>query len=142
MLSDDYELEETIAKSVRTVVQRARRKADGLRVVIKSLAQAYPSASAVGQMEFEYRILRRLSSPGVIGAVDLARDEHRVAIVLEDFGGQRLPPHSARDGQLGAFSRSRSRRPRRWATSTLRASFTRTSSPGTCCSTPPRARSS
>ncbi|HTV23406.1 MAG TPA: AAA family ATPase, partial [Polyangiaceae bacterium] len=103
MLLEDYELEEVIAKSSRTVVQRARRKSDGLSVVIKSPAQAYPSASAVGQLEFEYRILQRLQSPGVIRAIELARDGHRVAIVLEDFDGQSPPALARGDGQLAGF---------------------------------------
>lgn len=103
MLLEEYELQETIATSALTLVQRARRKRDGLSVVIKSLAQVYPSASAVGQLEFEHRILQRSSAPGVIRVLDLAREGHRVAIVLEDFGGQSLPPCSPGDDQLHTF---------------------------------------
>jgi predicted ATPase/signal transduction histidine kinase len=58
--------------------------------VIKSLAAEYPSARELGQLEFEYRILRRLASPGIIEAIELIVEGDRAALVLADIGGEDL----------------------------------------------------
>jgi predicted ATPase/HPt (histidine-containing phosphotransfer) domain-containing protein len=87
-----YEVGETVARSPRTTVRRARRKSDGCRVVLKSLTREYPSRREIGQLEFEYRILRKLALPGTVRAWDLERDGDRRVMVLEDFGGEALRP--------------------------------------------------
>ncbi|HXX67479.1 MAG TPA: AAA family ATPase [Polyangiaceae bacterium] len=88
---EDYEIKDVLAQSERTLVRRARRRSDGADVVLKSLTREYPSARDVGQFEFEYRILRKLQMPGVIRGLALEREGDRLSIVLEDFGGERLP---------------------------------------------------
>ena len=92
-----YEIGETVARSPRTTVRRARRKSDGCRVVLKSLTRDYPSRHEIGQLEFEYRILRKLALPGTVQAWDLERDGDRRVMVLEDFGGEALRPGGGRD---------------------------------------------
>jgi predicted ATPase/HPt (histidine-containing phosphotransfer) domain-containing protein len=92
---EDYELEEIIAQSPRTVVRRAVRKADGRRVVVKALAREFPSARELGQAQFEFRVLKTLTSPGVIRAHGLEKDGSRLALILEDFGGKNLPTQAA-----------------------------------------------
>ena len=85
---DGYEQGEVIARSLRTVVRRARRKSDGVSVVIKALAKEYPPAHEVNQLEFEYQLLSRLGVSSIIRAHGLEQDRNGVAIVLEDFGGR------------------------------------------------------
>jgi predicted ATPase/GAF domain-containing protein len=94
-----YEIKDTISRSTRTLVRRARRVQDGVPVVIKSLLRDYPAAHEIAQLEFEYRILRKLDAPGIPRALDLVRDGNKPAIVLEDFGGQSLP--SCAEGAAG-----------------------------------------
>ena len=96
-----YEIGETVARSPRTTVRRARRKSDGCRVVLKSLTRDYPSRHEIGQLEFEYRILRKLALPGTVQAWDLERDGDRRVMVLEDFGGEALRPGGG--GDLARF---------------------------------------
>jgi len=90
MLLDRYELGERLAESDRNTVRRARRLRDGARLIVKTSTREYPSVREVRRLEFEYRILRHVESPGVIGALDIERQGGRVALILEDFGGERL----------------------------------------------------
>src|SRR6187431_1102395 len=90
MLLDRYELGERLAESDRNTVRRARRLRDGARLIVKTSTRDYPSVREVRRLEFEYRILRHVESPGVIGALDIERQGGRVALILEDFGGERL----------------------------------------------------
>jgi predicted ATPase/HPt (histidine-containing phosphotransfer) domain-containing protein len=87
----DYDIGETVEKSDRTLIRRARRRSDGSAVLLQSLVKVYPPPHEAGQIEFEYRILRKLEGPGVIRALGLERDADRVLMVLEDAGGERLP---------------------------------------------------
>jgi predicted ATPase len=83
-----YELGALIHTSRLRSLHRARRLADGLPVVIKTLAAEYPSRPHVAALRREFQILQRLHAiPGVIRA--LALEPHgngNVALVLEDFG--------------------------------------------------------
>jgi len=90
MLLDRYELGERLAESDRNTVRRARRLRDGARLIVKTSTREYPSVREVRRLEFEYRILRHVESPGVIAALDIERQGGRVALILEDFGGERL----------------------------------------------------
>lgn len=91
MRLDRYAIGETIARSGRTLIRRARRLGDGLNVVIKTPAREYPTVRDLGQLEFEYRMLNKLQADGVVRALDLERESGRLAMVLEDFGGEPLP---------------------------------------------------
>src|SRR4051812_8019944 len=90
MLLERYEVGERLAESERNTVRRVRRLSDGARLIVKTSTRDYPSVREVQRLEFEYHILARVRSPGVIAAVDIERQSGRVALVLEDFGGERL----------------------------------------------------
>ena len=74
MRLERYAVGETIARSGRTIVRRARRVADGLAVVIKTPAREYPTVRDLSQLEFEHRILGKLAMPGVVTAIELERE--------------------------------------------------------------------
>ncbi|MEY2934050.1 MAG: hypothetical protein RL033_4799 [Pseudomonadota bacterium] len=103
MLLDGYEVGERLAESDRNTVRRVRRIRDGARFVIKTSTREYPSVRDVRRLEFEFRILRRVQSRGVIAAVDIERSGGRVALVLEDFGGERLTARAQPPLELEAF---------------------------------------
>ena len=96
MLLERYEIGELVAESERNTVRRVKRLRDGARLVIKTSTREYPSVRELRRLEFEHQLLCKVRSPGVIAAVDLERQSGRVALVLEDFGGERL---SARTGK-------------------------------------------
>ncbi|HEY4016425.1 MAG TPA: AAA family ATPase [Polyangiaceae bacterium] len=91
MRLERYAVGETIARSTRTIVRRARRVADGASVVIKTPSREYPTVRELSQLEFEHRILNKVAMPGVVRAIELERESGRLALVLEDFGGEPLP---------------------------------------------------
>jgi predicted ATPase/GAF domain-containing protein/HPt (histidine-containing phosphotransfer) domain-containing protein len=92
MLLERYEVGELLAESERNTVRRVRRKRDGARLVIKTSTREFPSVRDSRRLEFEYQLLCKLRGPRVISAVELERQGGRVAIVLEDFGGERVSP--------------------------------------------------
>src|SRR3954468_13493689 len=98
----DYDIKETLAVSSRSLVRRAVRKADGLPVIIKSPAQEIASSEDVWQLEFEYRLLRKLNVPAVVRAIALERSADTIGLILEDFGGENPVP-SATGLELDAF---------------------------------------
>jgi predicted ATPase/GAF domain-containing protein/HPt (histidine-containing phosphotransfer) domain-containing protein len=85
-----YNVLETIHRSQRTVIFRARRQSDGARVVLKALAREYPEPDEQARLAFEHHVLGRLQLPGVIGAHALLEHAGRCALVLEDFPGESL----------------------------------------------------
>ncbi|HZU81302.1 MAG TPA: AAA family ATPase [Polyangiaceae bacterium] len=93
----EYEITEVIASSARSRVERAIRRRDGQRVVIKSPGPDRPLQITQRQLEFEYRILRKLDVPGVVQAIDLDMTAGAPRLILEDFGGRNLP-----EGPAGA----------------------------------------
>jgi predicted ATPase/signal transduction histidine kinase len=71
---------------------RARRSADGVAVMIKTVATEPPSASATtDKLQHEYEVLRRLDVPGVVKPMGWeTTDGGGRALVLEDAGPQNL----------------------------------------------------
>src|ERR1044071_6872313 len=91
MFLEQYELGELIAESERNTVRRARRLGDGRRVIIKTSPRPYPTVRDLRKLAFEHHLLEKLAGPGVIEALGSERQSGRIALVLEDFGGERLP---------------------------------------------------
>lgn len=95
MALSDYQVTETIVQSGRNVVRRGVRLRDGEHVLIKSPALALPSVHDVRQLEFEHRLLRKLSLESLLEPFALEKSGNEVALVLEDFAGRplRIGPH-------------------------------------------------
>jgi len=85
-----YRLGSEIAHDEQTTVYRAVREQDGLPVIVKTLSREYPLPAEVRRLEFEYRMLEKLRSPHVVGALGLARTGGQLALILEDFGADVL----------------------------------------------------
>jgi len=91
MFLDGYAVLESIAQTERNSVFRARRTRDGARVIIKTSTAAYPTARELRRLELELHLLKKLRAPSVIEVLDVERRAGRIALILEDFGGERLP---------------------------------------------------
>ena len=76
-----------IKETAHSVIYQATRTKDNLSVIIKLIEQNYPHPETIGRYQQEYEIISCLTHPGIINAHELVRHEHRLAIVLEDFGG-------------------------------------------------------
>jgi predicted ATPase/signal transduction histidine kinase len=88
MSAADYEIDAVVHDGRTTRVVRARRRRDGLRVVLKHLRPEVAHLAA--RVDHEYAVLRRIRSPHV--AAPLARDDwHGLpALVFADLGGAPL----------------------------------------------------
>lgn len=85
-----YSILEEIYEGTRTRVLRAVRTADGTPVILKRLKTMPSMYGDVLRLQHEDRMLRRLSSPCVIGVLGMAEGAEEPALVLEDFGALSL----------------------------------------------------
>ncbi|MFH1467609.1 MAG: AAA family ATPase [Pseudomonadota bacterium] len=85
-----YALDTLLFNGRRTTVHRGHRLHDRLPVVIKLLDQEFPAIEQVEQLRREHRLLRSVSSPWVVGAVDLVEQGRGLGLVMEDAGGRAL----------------------------------------------------
>ena len=87
----NYKTKETIHESERSLVYRARHLIDNQPVILKILKQAYPPPERIAQFQREYEITNSLDIPGAV-KVDriIETEDHRWAMVVEDFGGLSL----------------------------------------------------
>ncbi|MEM7159403.1 MAG: AAA family ATPase [Myxococcota bacterium] len=85
-----YETQAQIFQSSNSRIYRAKRSADGVPVILKMLAQSYPSPRRLASFKREFEITRGLELPGVVDAYELEEHDHHQVMVLEDFGGEPL----------------------------------------------------
>lgn len=85
-----YTLNRKIYESAASLVYRGVHQADNAPVVLKVLRQAYPSLEDINRYRQEYEILRSLSVPGVIRALEQIPYRHTYVIAFEDIGGEAL----------------------------------------------------
>lgn len=82
-----YTVLEQMYESPRTVIERARRDADGSAVIVKRFRGLHPSAAELGRRSLEYDMLRSIASPRVVRAIALETVRHSFTLVLEDTQG-------------------------------------------------------
>ncbi|NEQ40980.1 MAG: AAA family ATPase [Okeania sp. SIO3I5] len=84
---DNYETLELIHESERTLVYRARNLDSGQPVIIKLIAQEYPSFNELVQFRNQYAIAKNLDIPGIVKAYSLLPCKNGYALIMEDIGG-------------------------------------------------------
>ncbi|BAY29602.1 two-component hybrid sensor and regulator [Nostoc carneum NIES-2107] len=82
-----YQVKEIIYDGSKTLVYRAIREQDSLRVVIKLLKNPYPSFSELVQFRNQYTIAKNLDFRGIIQTYSLETYQNGYILVMEDFGG-------------------------------------------------------
>ncbi len=85
-----FEVEAELHHGRKRVVFRARRLSDGAEVILKTLADEFPTPAETAALRREYRILQSLALPGVARALDLVSHRDRPALVLADAGDATL----------------------------------------------------
>ncbi len=85
-----YQIIEKIYESANSWVYRARREKDGLPVIFKMLAEAYPAPERVARFQREYEVTRDIRLPSVPKTLGLITDQNRRIMVINDFGGEAL----------------------------------------------------
>ncbi|WP_442938342.1 ATP-binding protein [Nostoc sp.] len=101
-----YNLTEQIYNGSRTVVYRAVREIDSLRVAIKLLKNPYPNFSELLSFRNQYVITKNLNSPLIVQTYSLEPYQNGYVLFMEDFGGISLKEWAVKEGNrlsLGEF---------------------------------------
>jgi predicted ATPase/transcriptional regulator with GAF, ATPase, and Fis domain len=85
-----YTLVGELHRGRKRVVYRASRESDGATVIIKSLANEFPTAADTANLRREFAILQSLEIPGVARALALESHRGRPVLVLADAGDRTL----------------------------------------------------
>ena len=85
-----YRYVSTIHEDAATVVTRAVREVDGRGVLIKAQKARVPAPTQLALFRKERDILGRMDSDRVVTCLGITEQETRLAIILEDFGGESL----------------------------------------------------
>ncbi len=82
-----YQVIEEIYSSDRTKVYRAAQELDGNRVILKYLANEYPSFTELVQFRHQYSLIKHLKIAGIVRPLSLENYGNGYVLVMEDFGG-------------------------------------------------------
>ena len=85
-----YILDSELHRGRKRVVYRARRGTDGYPLILKALADEFPSPADTASLRREYQILQSLPLPGSARPLALETYRDRVILVLEDCGDTTL----------------------------------------------------
>jgi predicted ATPase/transcriptional regulator with GAF, ATPase, and Fis domain len=85
-----YTLEKEIFRARKRAVYRGIRDFDGMRVIVKTFPQEFPSAADLDLLKREFEIMSSLEISGVARAIALIPYNKSMAIIMKDTGGQPL----------------------------------------------------
>ncbi|MEG4350860.1 AAA family ATPase [Microcoleus sp. LAD1_D5] len=85
-----YQIDFTLHEGVETIIYRGQAPTDGLAAILKVLKAEYPTLQAITRLKHEYQIRKNLDSEQIVKAISLETFDHRLGLVLEDFGGESL----------------------------------------------------
>jgi len=85
-----YTIVEEIFRGRKRIVYRGRREEGKRPVIIKTLADDFPTTSDLAGLKREYEIIKNLRIDGVTKALALERYPKGLALILEDAGGEPL----------------------------------------------------
>ncbi|MBD2449153.1 AAA family ATPase [Nostoc sp. FACHB-152] len=85
-----YQINATLNEGVQTIVYRAQMPEKQQRVILKLLKNEFPTLEAFTRLKNEYQIQQGLDHLNIVKAIALENFDHRVGLLLEDFGGQSL----------------------------------------------------
>ncbi|HEY9711443.1 MAG TPA: serine/threonine-protein kinase PknK, partial [Oculatellaceae cyanobacterium] len=85
-----YQIHATLHEGVETTVYRGQTPTRQGSTILKLLKAEYPTLEAITRLKHEYQIRQNLDHPGIIKVVSLETFNHRLALLLEDFGGDSL----------------------------------------------------
>ncbi|HTN86468.1 MAG TPA: AAA family ATPase [Sorangium sp.] len=90
------EIIERLREGARSTAYRARRRSDGLPLVLKVLKEQHPSQAQIASLRHEHAILSDLKDvEGVVRSHGVEEDGGRYALLIEDFGGTSLKAMNA-----------------------------------------------
>jgi len=85
-----YQINGTLHEGVETIIYRGQTPKDESAAILKVLKAEYPTLEAITRLKHEYQIRQNLDSEQIVKSISLETFDHRLGIVLEDFGGESL----------------------------------------------------
>ncbi|MBE9092856.1 ATP-binding sensor histidine kinase [Tychonema sp. LEGE 07203] len=82
-----YRIDGEIYTNHRTVIYRGMQLDEQKPVILKTLAQPYPTPAQIAQLLHESEIIKNLNLPGIVQFYRLEKYNHFPVLILEDFGG-------------------------------------------------------
>ncbi|MEG4281883.1 AAA family ATPase [Microcoleus sp. A006_D1] len=86
----EYKIDSTLHEGIETIIYRAQTSTDEPATILKVLKAEYPTLEAITRLKHEYQIRQNLDSEQIVKAISLETFDHRLGLVLEDFGGESL----------------------------------------------------
>ncbi|MCC3448322.1 MAG: AAA family ATPase [Microcoleus sp. PH2017_29_MFU_D_A] len=86
----EYQIHSTLHEGAETIIYHGQRASDESATILKVLKAEYPTLEAITRLKHEYQIRQNLDSKQIVKAISLKTFNHRLGIVLEDFGGESL----------------------------------------------------
>ncbi|MDX1959097.1 MAG: serine/threonine-protein kinase PknK, partial [Leptospiraceae bacterium] len=83
-----YTIKEEIHSGIKSLVYRGEKS--GKPVIIKVLRNEYPESSELKAFRYEFDIMEKLHSKGLIRFVTSEKYKNSLAIIMEDIGGESL----------------------------------------------------
>ncbi|MFM9266488.1 protein kinase domain-containing protein [Tychonema sp. BBK16] len=91
MLSlSEYQINSTLHEGIETIIYRGQTSINQATTILKVLKAEYPTLEAITRLKHEYQIRQSLDSEQIVTAISLETFNHRLGLVLEDFGGESL----------------------------------------------------
>jgi len=106
IVTDKFDVMESLGQGSTSVVQRACRKSDGKEVALKVMRTEDPEMVSIARKEYE--LLRKIHHPHIVKAFEFIALQTKVITVMEFFHGHSLDK-AVRHCQLGRFSEAAAR---------------------------------
>lgn len=90
LIFSQYKINSTLHEGVETIIYRAQTPTDKAATILKVLKAEYPTLEAITRLKHEYQIRQNLDSEQIVKAISLETFDHRLGLILEDFGGESL----------------------------------------------------
>ncbi len=86
----EYQIHSTLHEGAETIIYRGPTLGDHSATILKVLKAEYPTLEAITRLKHEYQIRQNLDSEQIVKAISLETFDHRLGMILEDFGGESL----------------------------------------------------
>jgi predicted ATPase/signal transduction histidine kinase/tRNA A-37 threonylcarbamoyl transferase component Bud32 len=85
-----YQINSTLHEGVETIIYRGQTSTNQPATILKLLKAEYPTLEAITRLKHEYQIRKNLDSEQIVKTINLETFDHRLGLILEDFGGESL----------------------------------------------------
>ena len=86
----EYQINSILHEGAETIIYRGQTSINQPATILKVLKAEYPTLEAITRLKHEYQIRQNLDSELIVKALTLDRFDHRLGLILEDFGGESL----------------------------------------------------